>query len=50
MAVAEETLVVDDHDSLVALRLVMGSRFGVWFQMPVTTKWCLDNIPRPDVR
>ena len=47
MVVTEEILVVEDHDSLVALRLMMGVIFGVGAQTPVTTKWCMENDPRP---
>ena len=37
MEVVEETLVVDDRDSLVALCLVMGANFGVGVNIPITT-------------
>ena len=43
---AEEILVVDDRDFLVALRLVMGSIFDVGARTPVTTKWCVNNVPQ----
>ena len=45
ITVAEETLVVDDHDYLVALRLVIGASFGVGVMISVTTRWCVDNFP-----
>ena len=38
---------VDDRDSLVDLRAVMGVRFGVGVRILMTTKWCVDNGPRP---
>ena len=47
---AEQTLVVDDRTSLVALRLVMGAIFGVGVRKLVTTKWYADNGPHPVVR
>ena len=44
MELAEETS-VDDRNYLVALRLVMGTSFGIGVMTPVTTKWCVDNGP-----
>ena len=40
---AEETLVVDDRDTLVALWLMTGSIFDVRARTPVIMKWYIEN-------
>ena len=47
MEVAEETLVVDDRDSLVNLRLAMSATCCIGVRTLVTTRRCVKNGPRP---
>ena len=47
MEVAKETLLVDDGELVMVMRLVMGEIFRVGVRTLVTIKWCVENGPRP---